>query len=136
MPNTRIKRIILFLTETLILQNYNIIDTTFAYLFNNFIIKCYEEKNELLEVLYDDLELLKEFIDGGYEILTYAQICQLLSYTKDSDQYVKILSEIGNEIDLKINELAMQFAIYQNNYWKELQTFYTANPKEFSKILQ
>jgi len=131
MQETRLKSIALFVMETLILQYSNKIDEVFVYLFNKFIIQCYEENNELLPVLYDDMDLLKEFIEEEYPLLTYDQMCELLERYGGFNGYVKLLDTIGYEKDLKINQLAILFVAYQNEYWSELEKLYTADPNEF-----
>lgn len=141
MTEKRLKCIALFIMESLFIQNSNKIDDVFAHLFNNFIEKCYQEENELLRILYDNEELVKEFIDEKYPFLTSDQMYQLLIRYGGFKNYIKLIDEIGYETDSKINELVAQFANYQNNYFSELEKLYNADPKEFypkgfSKILQ
>lgn len=141
MTEQRIKRITLFIRETLILLNTDIINDIFLHLFNQFIIQCYQEKNELLPVLYDDIELLKEFIEEGYTILTREQAMQLINRYKDMDGYLSLLDAIDYETDAKINELVIQFINYQQTYLNEIELLYIADSQEFyskgfPKILQ
>lgn len=141
MTKQRVKRITLFIRETLIILGSNKINNIYVYLFNQFIIKCYQEENELLPVLYDDLGLLKEFIDEGYNILTGDQIMQLINRYGDLNGYLELLDAVDHETDSKINELALQFADYHNAYLREIESLYNANPQEFypkgfPKILQ
>ena len=56
--------------QILILQDTNRISEGFAYLFNEFIYKWYREKNNLLELIFDK-NMLKDFVDNNYEVLSF-----------------------------------------------------------------
>lgn len=139
MQETRLKRLTLFLLETLIVQGANEISNGFAYLFNEFIYKCYKENEKLLDIIYDK-EILEEFIEGNYEILSLNQMYQLINRYhgfNGYDGYINLLDDIGSEVDAKLNKLVLLFVEYQ----KELVKLYYADssmyyPKGYPRILQ
>ena len=136
MDETKLKRLTLLLLEILILQDTNRISEGFAYLFNEFIYKCYREKNNLLELIFDK-NMLKDFVDNNYEVLSFNHMYQLIRRYHEFDGYQNLLDSIGHEDDSKINELALQFISFE----EEMVALYYADsrdylPKGFPRILQ
>ena len=77
MDDIKIKRLTLFLLETLIIQNGRFLSEGFAYEFNDFVYKYYDSNIELFEVIYD-IDTLKLFIENRWEILSLEQMQQLM----------------------------------------------------------
>lgn len=140
MTEIKLKQLVLFLLETLVIQNSHNIDALFVYLFNQYIYECYNNSKEKLNIIYD-LNILEKFIENNYELLSLDQMSQLLNRYHRFDGYVNLVDEIGLEVDAKINKLALSFAMYISEYKKELNALYNADPNEYyskgySKILQ
>ena len=136
MIETRLKRITLLILEIFLLQRDANISDTFAYLFNGFIYRCYEENKELLSTIYD-IELLKEFIEGNYEILSGEEMVILINKYHGFQGYVQLVEDVGKEADAKLNELALMFI----NYAEEFMNLYNEDPykyysKGITRILQ
>lgn len=136
MDEIKLKRLTLLLLEILILQETNRISEGFAYLFNEFIYRCYREKNKLLDLIFD-IDVLKDFVDNNYEVLSFNQMYQLIRRYNEFDGYLNLLDSIGHEDDLKINDLALLFIAFE----EEMVALYYADPraylpKGFPRILQ
>lgn len=136
MIEIKLKRITLLLLEILILQDTNRISEGFAYLFNEFIYKCYREKNALLSIIFD-IELLKQFVDGNYEVLSFGQMYQLIRRYHEFDGYIELVDSIDPETGSMINELALAFIEFEQEmvrlYYADSRKYY---PKGFPRILQ
>ena len=136
MEDIKIKRLTLFLLETIIIQNGRLLSEGLAAEFNDFVYKYYDSNKELFGFIYDN-DTLELFIENNWEILSLDQMCQLINLHKGFEGYVALVDEIGYEVDSKINELALLFTEYHN----ELLKLYSANPNEyfpkgFPRILQ
>ena len=136
MNEQKIKNLTLFILETLILQTPRNITKTYAYFFNEFIYKCYEEHQEFLVLIYDT-NLLEEFIKNNYELLSLNQIQSLIKEYPIFDGYIKLLDEVGLDTANKLNQLALLFIQFQ----QETYNLYYDNSnkccnKGFAKILQ
>lgn len=136
MSPIKLKRLTLFLFESIMLQKGIKIDRDFEIEFNDFIYKCYNEQEELLNLIFDREEL-SNFIENNYDVLTLEQMVQLINKHYGTEHYLKLVEEVGFEVDQKINELAIMFA----NYCHEILNLYHADsksyyPKGYPKILQ
>ena len=136
MTDRQLKGLILFLLESIIIQERRMITQDFAELFNEFIYEQYEKSNPTLSIIFN-LELLGEFVQNKYDILTLQQIMQLIYPNQGLENYTKLVEEIGIEDDKKINELALLFSEYYNEIIKlshdNNQIWY---PKGYSRIKQ
>lgn len=136
MDEIKLKRLTLLLLEILILQETNRISEGFAYLFNEFIYRCYREKNNLLDLIFD-IDVLKDFVDKNYEVLSFNQMYQLIRRYNEFDGYLNLLDSVGHEDDLKINDLALLFIAFEEEmvalYYADPRTYL---PKGFPRILQ
>ena len=140
MTEIRLKRLTLFILETLLLQNSTRITKTFVYLFNNFIYQIFKEDKELISILYDT-NILEEVIKNNYEILSYSQMNQLINRYHGFDGYLNLLETVGPKIDEKINILALKFIEFQEEYINFYQTLSNNNLKSnyqkgYTRILQ
>lgn len=136
MLEVKLKRLTLFLFESIMLQGDRTIDRDFEIELNDFIYKCYNEKEELLNLIFDRKEI-RNFIENRYDILTLEQIIELVNKYYGTNRYLKLVEDIGYETDQKINELAIKFTSYCN----EIMNLYYADtslnyPKGYPKILQ
>ena len=136
MQEIRLKRIALFILETLIIQGYSNISKEFTYLFNEFIYSCYRENKKTLNIIYD-IEILEEFIKNNYEILSFEQMVILLERYHGFDGYLKLLDEVGFESASELNQLALLFIDFQqeivNLYYADSNEYY---PKGYPRIKQ
>ena len=117
MQEIRLKRIILFLLESIILQNGRMVDIGFAAQFNFFIEKYYHDHKELFALLYEP-KLLEECLENNYEILSHDQMITLIKRYKGFEGYAKLVDEVGKEVDEKLIELAKLFTEYYNSLLK------------------
>lgn len=136
MKEIRLKRIALFLLETLLIQGYNGISDGFSYLFNEFIYHCYRKNKECLDIIYDT-KILEKFIKKNYEVLSLEQMITLLDRYHGFDGYLNLLEDLGQETAEELNKLALLFIEFQ----QELTNLYYANPnkyyqKGYPRILQ
>lgn len=141
MQEIRLKRLTLFLLESIILQSIilqkdRIVDISFAAQFNFFIEKYYQDNKELFALLYEP-KLLEECLEKNYEILSQEQMIKLLDRYHGFDGYSKLIDEVGKEVDEKLIKLATLFTEYYNS----LLELYNANAsicigKTKIKILQ
>ena len=136
MKEIRLKRINLFLLESIIMQDDRIIDDFFAYQFNLFIERYYKDNKELFAILYEP-KLLEKCLENNYEILSTNQMTTLINRYHGFFGYSKLLDDIGPEIDKQLIKLATLFTEYCNSlselYNQELSAYY---PKGLIKILQ
>lgn len=136
MQEIRLKRLTLFLLESIILQNERLVDEDFAIQFNLFIEKYYHDNKELFSILYEP-KLLEECLKNNYEILSHDQMILLINKYKGFEGYSKLLDEVGPEIDEKLIKLANLFTEYYNSlldlYNQDTSIYY---PKGLIKILQ
>lgn len=136
MENIKLKRLILFILESITLQGGRFINEEFVEEFNSFIYKYYPDNKELFSYIFD-IDTLEEFIKGKYDILTLDQMFQLIVKYHGIDGYVKLVEDVGLEVDKKIQELALLFTEYYNQI---IQLYYTDDsmyfPKGYPKILQ
>lgn len=117
MQEIRLKRIILFLLESIILQNGRMVDIGFAAQFNFFIEKYYHDHKELFSLLYEP-KLLEECLENNYEILSHDQMITLIRRYQGFEGYAKLVDEVGKEVDEKLIELANLFTEYYNSLLK------------------
>ena len=114
MQEIRLKRIILFLLESIILQNNRKVDIGFAAQLNYFIEKYYQDNKELFALLYEP-KLLEECLENNYEILSHDQMITLIKRYKGFEGYSNLVDEVGKEVDEKLIELANLFTEYYNS---------------------
>ena len=114
MQEIRLKRIILFLLESIILQNGRMVDISFAAQFNFFIEKYYHSHKDLFELLYEP-KLLEECLENNYEILSHDQMISLIDRYQGFEGYSKLVDEVGKEVDEKLIELANLFTEFYNS---------------------
>lgn len=136
MEEIKLKKLTVFILETIMLQKNSTISEGFAYMFNEFIYKCYQENKEALSIIYDT-KMLEEFIDNNYEVLSYEQMVALIERYRGFDGYIKLLDDIGLDTANKLNQLALSFIAFQ----EEMLSLYYADsneyfPKGYPKILQ
>lgn len=117
MQEIRLKRLTLFLLESIILQNERLVDEDFAIQFNLFIEKYYHDNKELFSILYEP-KLLEECLKNNYEILSHDQMILLINKYKGFEGYAKLVDEVGKEVDEKLIELANLFTEYYNSLLK------------------
>lgn len=122
----RLKRLTLFLLESIIIQNNSAIDEGFAAQFNAFVDKYYCDNKEIFGLLYDTI-LLEIAMKNNWEILSLEQMMILIRRYKGFEGYASLVDEVGKEVDAKINKLALLFTEYRI----ELFRLYYANPNEF-----
>ena len=136
MQEMRLKRLTLFLLESLVMQNGRILNKEFEEQFNDFIYSCYQKNKELLSVIFDP-DILEEKIKSKTNILTIAEIIRLVYSYPGIENYVKLLDEIGQETDKKILKLAAMFTQYYNEilnlYYADSNQYYS---KGYPRILQ
>lgn len=113
MQEIRLKRITLFLLESIILQNNRKVDIGFAAQLNYFIEKYYQDNKELFALLYEP-KLLEECLEKNYEILSQEQIITLIDKYHGFEGYVNLVDEVGKEVDKKLIELATLFTEFYN----------------------
>ncbi len=114
MQEIRLKRITLFLLESILLQNERMVDIGFAAQFNYFIEKYYQDNKELFALLYEP-KLLEECLEKNYEILSQDQMVTLIDKYHGFEGYAKLVDEVGKEVDEKLIELAKLFTEYYNS---------------------
>ena len=136
MENIKLKSLILFILESIILQNRRYINDEFAEAFNDFIYKYYENNKELFSYIFDT-KMLEKFIKENYDILTLDQMFQLVSKYHGIEGYAKLVEDVGIEKDQKIQQLAKLFT----DYYNQIVELYNADssiyfPKGYTKILQ
>ena len=117
MQEIRLKRIILFLLESIILQSGRMVDIGFAAQFNFFIEKYYHDYKELFALLYEP-KLLEECLENNYEVLSHDQMITLIKRYQGFEGYAKLVDEVGKEVDEKLIELATLFTEYYNSLLK------------------
>ena len=111
MTERKLKSLILFIFESIAIQNRRTLNQDFVEQFNNFIYEQYAKDKESLDVIFD-IDLLGEFIEGKYDILNLSQMIQLIYRYKELENYAKLVEEIGIADDKKINDLALLFTKY------------------------
>ena len=114
MQEIRLKRITLFLLESILLQNERMVDIGFAAQFNYFIEKYYQDNKELFALLYEP-KLLEECLENNYEILSQDQMVTLIDRYHGFEGYAKLVDEVGKEVDEKLIELATLFTEFYNS---------------------
>lgn len=108
------------------------IDQVFISQLNHFIEKTYQENKELLEVIFNNIPLLDDYIKGNYDILDYKTLVKVLSKYRGINGYLSLVDTISKETDKKLNELALKFLEYYNNILELYNEKYTG----YKKILQ
>lgn len=135
MKDIKLKRLTLFLLESIILQGNPTIDEGFASQFNFFIEKYYEDNKELFSIIYEP-QLLEECLKNEWEVLSLDQMISLIKKYHGFEGYGSLVEEIGPEIDKKLIELANLFTEYHqslmNLYYADPAEYY---PKGYSRIL-
>lgn len=109
-----------------------IINETFISQLNDFLEKTFNENKEVLNVIFNNLELLKDFIDNGYAVLEYKTIFKILENYQGIDGYLNLLNNIDKETDKKLNKLSLSFIKYYNSVLDLYNEEYT----DYKKILQ
>ena len=110
----------------------SIIDEAFISQLNDFIEKTFNENKEVLNVIFNNLELLKDFIDNGYAVLEYKTIFKILENYQGIDGYLNLLNNIDKETDKKLNKLSLSFIKYYNS----ILDLYNEEYTDYKKILQ
>lgn len=135
MKDIKLKRLTLFLLESIILQDNPTIDEGFASQFNFFIEKYYEDNKDLFSIIYEP-QLLEECIKNEWEILPLEQMISLIKKYYRFEGYGTLIDEVGPEIDQKLIQLATLFTEYHNSlmklYYADSSIYY---PKGYAKIL-
>lgn len=123
------KHLTLFLYEVLIItqkDNIYITDKLINNL-NGFIYNCYQEYKDLFNIIIPEIRVTKK----RREIISMNLVIILLQKYYGTDNYIKLVEEVGPEIDRQINELALMFANYQN-FLDEISNM---NFTEYKRIL-
>ena len=123
------KHLTLFLYEVLIItqkDNIYITDKLINNL-NGFIYNCYQEYKDLFNIIIPEIRVTKK----RREIISMNLVIILLQKYYGTDNYIKLVEEVGPEIDRQINELALMFDNYQN-FLDEISNM---NFTEYKRIL-
>lgn len=132
MQEIRNKRLTLFVLEITILQNNRCITEDFIEQINDFIYNYYEEYKELFSLMFEE-NLLKEFMNNNYEIVTFDVLVGLINKYHGYDGYPSLVDSVGMEIDQKLNILVIKFL----EYYEDLLRLKFARPTSiYHKILQ
>lgn len=110
----------------------NIIEPMFIRHLNNFMEGTYQENKELIQLMFNNLSLLEEFIKNKYAILDYKTLLVILSHHRGMSGYLHLLESIDIKTNEKLNELAVKFL----NYYDELLEMYNEEYTGYKKILQ
>lgn len=110
----------------------SIINEAFISQLNDFLEKTFNENKEVLNVIFNNQELLKDFIDNGYAVLEYKTIFKILENYQGIDGYLNLLNNIDKETDKKINKLSLSFIKYYNS----ILDLYNEEYTDYKKILQ
>ena len=100
-----------------------------AYL-NSFIILHHKEYPEDFALLYDQ-HTLERIIEMNHQPLPGNLIVYLLYKYEGYDNYIKLIELVGQEIDTKINNLAIKFILHIN----EALEAYNSEPINHIRIL-
>lgn len=114
MQEIKLKRLTLFLLESIILQGETTIDEGFASQFNFFIEKYYKDNKELFSLIYEP-ELLEKCLENEWEVLPFEEMVNLMRKYHGFAGYHKLVDAIGREVDEKLMELAHLFTEYHFN---------------------
>ena len=115
----RMKKITLFLWESLIMQKYRPVDDVFVNQLNNFIYSYYNNNKELFDCLFCE-RIVKCYIKEDKDMFSLEEIVSLIIQYKGFDGYIKLLDDISLEDQDKINDLALLFT----SYYEEIMTLY------------
>lgn len=136
MTERKLKCLVLFLLESILIQKGRIVNQDFAEQFNGFIYEQYEKDKESLSIIFD-IDMLSQFIEEKYDILTLPQIIQLIYSYSGQENYIKLVEEIGIKDDIKINNLALLFTTYYQEIIKLSQgKLASCYPKGYPRIKQ
>lgn len=122
--DTRLKRITLFLLESIMIQKFRPIDDTFAIQFNDFLYSYYEDNKELFGYLFNT-KVLEKNMKNNCEILSLEQIASLIVKYRGFKGYINLLDDVGLEVAGKLNDLALLFT----EYYDSLVNLYLEEPK-------
>lgn len=132
MQEIRNKRLTLFVLEITILQNNRCITEDFIEQINDFIYNYYEEYKELFTLMFEE-NLLKEFMNNNYEIVTFDILVGLLKKYHGYDGYSSLVDSVGFKTDQKLNILVIKFL----EYYEDLLKLQFASPTSiYQRILQ
>ena len=123
-------RLILFILESIIIQNYRDISEEFADDLNDFITYKFFENKELFNCIFDK-DYLSNKIDNHLDIISFEEIVELIYKYQGFKNYIDIVDSVGKDIDYKINDLALIF----NEYCIKMQNFYYLDESK-RRILQ
>ena len=98
---------------------------------NSFIYSSYNKHKDLFHFLYEE-ELINEFIEEKYQLLTEDYIMHILINYQGMDNYLKLLENIDLEISNNISMLVQLFL----EYLDEIVEIYKLNPYQYTRILQ
>lgn len=115
----RMKKITLFLWESLIMQKYRPVDDVFVNQLNNFIYSYYNNNKELFDCLFCE-RIVKRYIKEDKDMFSLEEIVSLIIQYKGFNGYIKLLDDISLEDQDKINDLALLFT----SYYEEIMTLY------------
>lgn len=136
MENIQLKGLILFILESIILQNGRYINEEFVEEFNDFVYKYYEDNKELFSYIFNTT-ILEQFIKNNYDILTLDQMFQLVVKYHGIEGYAKLVEDVGFKRDQKIQQLSSLFTEYYNQiielYYADSSIYF---PKGCKKIPQ
>ena len=126
MDENKLRNMALFILEIIIIQDRQVIIPTFSSQLNQFFIENYKKHLELFSLIYD-IDLLETAIEEELDIIPYDIIMSIVNKYKNTEDYAKLVEEVGIKTDKQINELALLF----NNYCINLLELYYADPKEY-----
>lgn len=109
-----------------------LINDYFTNLFNDFIREKYQEHKELFSIIFNIEELEKYINEGNTKIVSRKNIKELTSKYNSVDKYLKLLDEVGLEVDSKLNEIAILFFQYYQEHLDSL--IYIETP--YIRVLQ
>ena len=98
---------------------------------NSFIYSSYNKHKDLFHFLYEE-ELINEFIEEKYQLLTEDYIMHILINYQGMDNYLKLLENIDLETSNNISTLVQLFL----EYLDEIVEIYKLNPYQYTRILQ
>ena len=98
---------------------------------NSFIYSSYNKHKDLFHFLYEE-ELINEYIEEKYQLLTEDYIMHILINYQGMDNYLKLLENIDLETSNNISTLVQLFL----EYLDEIVEIYKLNPYQYTRILQ
>jgi len=109
-----------------------IIDQIFIRQLNIFLEKTYKENKKTLEIIFNNIPLLDDFIKGNYEILDYESILKISDKYKGIEGYLHLVDSLDIETNQKLNDLTISFI----EYYKSLINLANEKYTGYKKILQ